>query len=230
MFENTQAPQGGNQPEDMFAKVNTGGVSPVQSAPAQPPMAPKSPSNLPKILLIVGLALVATGALATGGYFLYASLKKPAPISQPIVPTVDLNQPEVPIDTNVAPEVNTNTDLNLNVETNTNTTTDANVNTNTNVAASTVDSDADGLTDVQEIALGTNPNSLDTDGDGLFDGEEVNIYKTDPLNPDTDGDGYKDGEEVANGYNPNGPGKLLQVPQAPTNTNTETNTNTTPVQ
>ncbi|MCB8555998.1 thrombospondin type 3 repeat-containing protein [Streptococcus vestibularis] len=37
----------------------------------------------------------------------------------------------------------------------------------------TQDSDNDGLTDAQELALGTNPLSLDTDGDGQTDLEEV---------------------------------------------------------
>lgn len=78
---------------------------------------------------------------------------------------------------------------------------------------STVDTDKDGLSDTQEATLGTNPNNPDTDADGLFDKEEVDVYRTNPLNSDTDGDTYKDGDEVKNGYNPNGPGKLLQVPQ-----------------
>jgi len=34
------------------------------------------------------------------------------------------------------------------------------------------DSDGDGLTDTQELALGTNPNNPDTDGDGRCDGPE----------------------------------------------------------
>ena len=37
----------------------------------------------------------------------------------------------------------------------------------------TMDSDQDGLTDAQELALGTNPFSSDTDSDGLTDLEEV---------------------------------------------------------
>ncbi len=37
----------------------------------------------------------------------------------------------------------------------------------------TRDSDHDGLTDAQELALGTNPFSSDTDSDGLTDLEEV---------------------------------------------------------
>lgn len=71
------------------------------------------------------------------------------------------------------------------------------------------DSDADGLTDIREQELGTNPFSNDSDYDGLFDKEEIEIYETDPLNHDTDGDGFTDGEEVRNNYNPKGPGKLL---------------------
>lgn len=64
------------------------------------------------------------------------------------------------------------------------------------------DTDGDGLSDEEEMKLGTDPNNPDTDGDGLLDGEEVKNYKTDPLNPDTDGGGIKDGIEVRNGANP----------------------------
>ncbi|MBI1908528.1 hypothetical protein HYS28_03930, partial [Candidatus Uhrbacteria bacterium] len=44
------------------------------------------------------------------------------------------------------------------------------------------------------------------------DREEVEVYDTDPLEEDTDGDTYLDGQEVKGGYNPNGPGKLFEVP------------------
>lgn len=70
------------------------------------------------------------------------------------------------------------------------------------------DSDMDGLTDDDEIILGTNIHRVDTDSDGLSDYDEVNVFGTDPTSADTDRDGYLDGEEVANGYNPNGAGKL----------------------
>jgi len=74
------------------------------------------------------------------------------------------------------------------------------------------DTDLDGLSDLREAELGTNLNTPDTDNDGLFDREETEVYSTNPLNPDTDGDGYSDGVEVKGGYNPNGPGKFLEVP------------------
>ncbi len=74
------------------------------------------------------------------------------------------------------------------------------------------DSDQDGLTDARESELGTNSLSSDTDGDGLFDREEAEVYLTDPLKADTDGDTFGDGAEVKAGYNPKGPGKLLEVP------------------
>lgn len=73
-----------------------------------------------------------------------------------------------------------------------------------------IDNDQDGLTNDQELQLGTEPNKSDTDGDGLSDGDEVLKYGTNPLSKDTDGDGYTDAEEVKNGYNPLGPGKCIK--------------------
>ncbi|MFC1612646.1 hypothetical protein ACFL29_02230 [Patescibacteria group bacterium] len=75
-----------------------------------------------------------------------------------------------------------------------------------------MDSDNDGLNDAREQELGTDPLSPDSDGDKLFDREEVDVYKTDPLNKDTDGDGFEDGSEVQDGYDPKGPGKLIEIP------------------
>lgn len=88
------------------------------------------------------------------------------------------------------------------------------------------DTDCDGLTNVEETGLGTDPNASDTDGDGLTDRFEVDYgfdplfsgdgtgnpdndgldntgeqaAGTDPYNPDSDGDGISDGDEV-NVYN-----------------------------
>ncbi|GAB3255602.1 hypothetical protein [Nocardioides dilutus] len=66
----------------------------------------------------------------------------------------------------------------------------------------TSDSDGDGLSDVEEGSLGTDPNDPDSDDDGLSDGAEVNTHHTDPLDPDTDDGGVTDGAEVDNGTDP----------------------------
>jgi hypothetical protein len=56
------------------------------------------------------------------------------------------------------------------------------------------------------------PAGLDTDSDGLTDLEE-SLYGSDVRNPDTDLDGFLDGNEVFHLYNPSGkaPGKLLEL-------------------
>ena len=89
------------------------------------------------------------------------------------------------------------------------------------------DSDADGLDNLAEVALGTNPHYWDTDGDGIRDIEELRgtyglvtdptkwdtngdgrcdteevLSLSDPLIKDTDGDGMPDGWELRYGLNP----------------------------
>ncbi|MGK0184271.1 MAG: hypothetical protein ACI9R3_000037 [Verrucomicrobiales bacterium] len=64
--------------------------------------------------------------------------------------------------------------------------------------------DGDALTNAQEFAASTSPQSSDTDEDGLMDHVETGTgvfvsatnTGTDPLAPDTDGDGLGDGREV----------------------------------
>ncbi len=68
------------------------------------------------------------------------------------------------------------------------------------------DSDCDGLPDEWELRYGLNPYDpsdalLDGDGDGLTNLQEYALG-TDPTKWDTDGDGVSDGQEVADGTNP----------------------------
>ncbi len=56
--------------------------------------------------------------------------------------------------------------------------------------------------------------SDDADGDGLSATEE-RTYGTDPNKADTDGDGFSDGDEVSGGFNPKGPGKLIDEEPVP---------------
>jgi hypothetical protein len=63
------------------------------------------------------------------------------------------------------------------------------------------DSDSDGLLDGDEVNQHlTDPNMSDTDGDTLNDFDEINSYSTNPLSGDSDGDGFSDGEEVNRYY------------------------------
>lgn len=64
------------------------------------------------------------------------------------------------------------------------------------------DADMDGLTNADESNQGTNPTSSDTDYDGITDGEEVNKYGTNPNKYDTDNDGMNDKNEIQLGSNP----------------------------
>jgi len=88
------------------------------------------------------------------------------------------------------------------------------------------DSDGDGLTNLDEYLIDTNPTDGDTDGDGIVDpdedddgdgvsnGDEVNTHGTDPQDPDTDDDGWTDGQEI-NSYivcPTNGPGRHVTSP------------------
>ena len=65
------------------------------------------------------------------------------------------------------------------------------------------DPDEDNVTNIVEMANGTNPNDPDTDNDGLSDGVETNTgifvsvsdTGTNPKSADTDGDGLSDSSE-----------------------------------
>ncbi len=75
------------------------------------------------------------------------------------------------------------------------------------------DADQDGLTNTQELVIGTNWHAWDSDGNGVNDAEddadadglsnELELLQgTDPLHADTDSDGLSDGWEVAHNQDP----------------------------
>jgi pimeloyl-ACP methyl ester carboxylesterase len=75
-----------------------------------------------------------------------------------------------------------------------------------------LDSDGDGLSDVMELSIGTDPNKVDTDEDGATDYQEISVdgnstsynplTDSNPLVQDTDGDDMPDGYEISYGLNP----------------------------
>jgi len=93
------------------------------------------------------------------------------------------------------------------------------------LAARPPDTDGDGLSDEEELALGTDIHNSDTDGDGFSDYVEVKHLSQDPLiaddiyanrpapvtqsqstiDVDTDQDGLTDSEEAKLGTDPNNP-------------------------
>lgn len=83
------------------------------------------------------------------------------------------------------------------------------------VCGDEADPDNDGLTNIEEFKEGTSPISSDTDQDGLADGDEVNVYKTDPVLKYTDRrvlatqEDYNDGHSLRNNYDPLTPGIKL---------------------
>lgn len=161
-----------------------------------------------KVILAVLVAMI-LGSLGFGGWYLYSKRNAGAVVSDAASKNTAANNPSTPqapvepkpAETQVAATPTTSVGQNK---------------TDNNVlfagSDSGVDSDKDGLTDAEEQQLGTNPLKPDSDGDGLSDGDEVNIWRTDPLKKDTDGDGFPDGQEVKSGFNPIGPGKLLNPP------------------
>jgi hypothetical protein len=69
------------------------------------------------------------------------------------------------------------------------------------ICGDNADPDRDGLTNLQEYKLGTDPNNPDSDQDGLSDGDEVNIFGTDPLNSHTGNDPkYTDADFIKGGF------------------------------
>jgi hypothetical protein len=169
----------------------------------------KSPSIGRGIVGIV-IALVVVAILGGGGWWIYNSfIRSPEQPVGPVTTTPQENLLEEipPTSTgNEIPITETESEIGGGLEV------DERVIDEEVLFGEPIDRDADGLDDVTEESIGTDPNNWDTDGDELSDGDEAIVWETDPLNPDTDGDGFSDGAEVKNGYSPVGPGRIFEAP------------------
>lgn len=244
MFEN-QSPQSSEpppnlpfQPDDMLANVekdpspqvstppdaldagvlkkksSSVSTTPLYTPPASGPAVSYSVKKpmLGKILTVV-IVLVIVAGVSFGGWWLYEKYLKTiifgekAPVASGVPPVSrELPLTPPPPSTSVSSDIKNDTIL----------------------FGELTDSDKDNLDDKRERELGTDATKHDSDNDDLNDGDEVLIWRTDPLKPDTDDDGYKDGDEIKNGYNPIGPGRLLENSAASAITTTPATTTPVP--
>ncbi len=160
------------------ATAPTAPAVPLPPRPVPPPMTKalsgKSSSHSKRALLISGIVVLI--ALGISGYLLFRSFQKNIPVPA-VTPPVEVPVVTPPIET--PPEITP--------------------------------------TPIEPVTGSVSPFSttvtpgVDSDSDGLTDVEETIVYGTDPHLPDTDGDGFLDGNEVFHRYNPNGtaPADLL---------------------
>ena len=84
----------------------------------------------------------------------------------------------------------------------------------TSVCGDDADPDRDGLNNLQEFKLNTDPNNPDSDQDGLADGDEINVFESDPTNSHTAGDSkYSDSDFIKGGYDIKNPGRQFTIEQ-----------------
>jgi len=175
-------------------------------------------------VFMVFIILIVVVAVIVGGWWVYTKFFKSD--NQEVVNTVStVTNTEVNI---VTPPKVTNTPKQADTKietTNTSTQIKTQINNDNILFGEGVDTDKDGLDDIREAQLKTDPSKSDTDGDELSDGDEVLYWKTDPLKADTDGDTFLDGREIKFGYNPLGAGKLTDMLKTSTSTGASTSTN-----
>lgn len=150
-------------------EVKTPGLPPPK-APPKPASKLKKRSHKKMIILIGGIVLLLLGV---GGYFLLQG-SQPAPVTPPVASTprpapVVKDPVEKPVE----------------------------------VPVEVPDKDPD-LFPIEVMP------GVDSDSDGLTDLEETLIYGTDSRLPDTDSDGFLDGNEVFHRYNPGAVGTLFE--------------------
>lgn len=208
-------------PEDIFSPADTipivseepPTITPLGAKQERLPVPPTPPIALPeqgrggfRKVIVFLLAALVVAFLGIGAYLVYRIIKTRASVdivNQPIENAgEEASRPETETET---PETETPPPPVREEETPEEEEPDE---TETPPPPQPTDTDNDGLNDLEELAVGSNPRFIDTDMDKLDDYSEVRIYRSDPVLRDTDGDSYDDGLEVQNGYSPTGTGKL----------------------
>jgi len=141
------------------------------------PPTKKNTSHTKKLLMIGGVFVF---LLALAGYLVVLSTK-PAPEQQQVVQTTRPT-PETQVEPEEVPET------------------------------PPVEEEEPEVEEVPEVFPVETIPGVDSDSDGLTDVEETEVYGTHPKLPDTDSDGFLDGNEVFHRYNPAGtaPGTLFE--------------------
>ncbi|HCC23483.1 TPA: hypothetical protein DF272_04910 [Candidatus Falkowbacteria bacterium] len=163
---------------------------PQSEVPVGAPMAAKSGGSVMKIVLLFVVVLVVIAAAVMAGLWFFDGEKIEDDNDSDLI----LEERDAPVEVIEEPQDNPES-----------------VTNEIPLTPIVSDLDGDGLTDAEEAQLGTAADKVDTDNDGLTDFQETRVYRTNPLNRDSDNDTYIDGDEVNNGYDPNGPGKLLNL-------------------
>jgi hypothetical protein len=150
----------------------------------------------------VGIIIVSLGILLVGAliYLSYRFIIKPAAQTPVVATTTMTTQTPVAVVETPAPLVATSTASTTAIMEIEPSVVDL-INNSNNLATSTASS-----TTPETIPVETPP-LLDTDADGLTDDEEIALGTNISL-PDSDGDSYGDLSELGSGYNPGGPDKL----------------------
>jgi hypothetical protein len=163
--------------------------------PPKPPAPKPSPKKLHKRRNIIIIAvIIILASLGAAAYILLMPTvpvprNPPVNINKPVVVNVNINVPPPPPPVSVCGDGNPNEPGKQ-----------CDLGTQNGVAGSGCSSTCQ--TVVVPKPAGVPPAGLDSDSDGLTDIEETTIYGTNPHNPDTMNDGYLDGNQVAHLYDP----------------------------
>jgi flagellar basal body-associated protein FliL len=181
-----------------------------------------SPKKGGNRFVLIALIIVILAIVAFGAYYFFNFLQQQSGQATIKFPTINQNNNVNSANLNVnlnqgnltLPLGNLNANLNANSNLNTNVTNlNVNLNSNTNAVNSNTNVNAPTTSAINYYS------SLDSDKDGLTDVEE-DLYGTQVNKPDTDEDGFTDGSELINLYNPLAAGGSLLVTSGLVNTYT----------